>query len=105
MTWRWYLSIAAIQEWMEATGRGGIPEDSNPNFVAAERELGELSLTARLVDEPPGTQRSGSLCYRGNITIVDGQRIRVECRVMPARREEGNLPQLVRVRRKHRGRR
>lgn len=94
MTWNWYLTIAAVRQYMELTGRAGELEDSNPAFVAAQNELGELSLTAK----PARTAetKSGAVIYRGKVTIA-GKRRRVECTVMPIPRQEGTLPQLLRV--------
>lgn len=94
MTWRWYLTIAAVQQYMELAGLTGPLEDSNPNFLRAQQELGELSLTAK----PAATAetKSGAVIYRGKVTI-NGKRQRIECTVMPIPRVEGKLPQLLRV--------
>lgn len=94
MKWRWYLTIAAVRQYMELAGLRGELEDTNPDFVAAQNALGELSLTAR----PARTAetRSGAVIYRGKVTI-GGKRRRIECTVMPVPREEGSLPQLLRV--------
>lgn len=94
MTWAWYISIAAVRQYMAITGRRGELEDTNPDFVEAQDELRELSLTARLA--PTAKAASGALTYRGKITL-NGKRRRVELTVMPAGRVEGDLPQLVRV--------
>ncbi len=96
MKWKWYLSIAAVREWMALTGRGGELEDDNPDFVAAQNELGELSLTAKLALEASDKQRNGATIYRGRV-MVRGKSRRAECTVMPPLRSEGPLPQLVRV--------
>lgn len=94
MTWKWYLSIAAVRQYMEIAGLSGPLEDDNPGFLLAQEVLGELSLTAKLVDtkEP----RSGGSYYRGKIDL-HGRRRRVEMVVMPPIRSEGPLPQLVRI--------
>lgn len=94
--WKWYLSIAAIRQWMDLTGRSGDLEADNPDFNAAESELGDLSLTARLAVEASEKQRSGASIYRGSVK-VNGKAVRAECTVMPPLRREGRLPQLVRV--------
>ncbi len=94
MTGRWYITIAAVREWMRLTGRGGSLEDTNPAFSAAQAELFALSLTA---SRSPQRGRDGSESWRG-YAVVDGRRRRVECSVMPLPRKEGKLPQLVRVR-------
>ena len=92
--WNWYLTIAAVRQYMALTGLRGDLEDDNPDFVRAQNELGDLSLTARLADAEP--TQSGAVRYRGKITLR-GRRQRVECTVMPAGRDEGVLPQLLRV--------
>lgn len=93
--WRWYISITAVREWMRLAGLSGPCEDANPDFVAAQETLGELSLTARLSRAPPNEH--GALTYRGKVTLGSRRR-RVECYVQTGRREEGRLPQLVWVR-------
>lgn len=94
MTWRWYITIAAVRQYMELAGLRGELEETNPDFVAAQNALGELSLTAK----PARTAetKSGAVIYRGKVTIA-GKRRRIECTVMPIPRTEGNLPQLLRV--------
>ncbi len=94
MTWRWYLTIAAVRQYMDLAGLRGKLEDDNPDFVRAQEALGELSLTAK----PARTAetKSGAVIYRGKITIA-GKRRRIECTVMPIPRVEGELPQLLRV--------
>ncbi len=96
MTWKWYITIAAVREWMTLTGRRGELEDDNPDFVAAQNELGDLSLTARLAVDASERQRNGAQIYRGRV-MVKGKSKRAECTVMPPLRSEGPLPQLVRV--------
>jgi hypothetical protein len=93
--WRWYLTVEAIRQYMQLAGLTGPLERTNPDFARAEDELGELSLTAK----PARTAeaRSGALTYRGKVTIA-GKRRRIECTVMPMPRQEGALPQLLRVR-------
>jgi len=94
MTWKWYLTIAAVRQYMDLADLLGPLEDTNPDFVAAQNALGELSLTAK----PARTAetKSGAVIYRGKVTI-DGKRRRIECTVMPIPRVEGKLPQLLRV--------
>jgi hypothetical protein len=94
--WKWYITIAAVREWMTLTGRDGELEDDNPGFIAAQNELGELSLTARLAEAASERERSGASIYRGRV-MVCGKSRRAECTVMPPLRKEGPLPQLVRV--------
>lgn len=97
MTWRWYLTIAAVRQYMTLAGLRGPLEETNPDFRAAQDALGELSLTTK----PARTAetKSGAVIYRGKVTI-HGKRRRIECTVctvMPIPRTEGALPQLLRV--------
>jgi len=94
MTWRWYITIAAVRQYMDLAGLRGELEDSNPDFVAAQKALGDLSLTAKPVIGKD--TKSGATIYRGKVTIA-GKRRRIECTVMPVPRIEGALPQLLRV--------
>lgn len=92
---RWYITIAAVRQWMDLTGRRGDLDDGNPDFVAAEEELRQLCEDAKQASTPPS--QSGSLTFRTKTTLR-GRRRRVEMDVMPFARTEGSLPQLVRVR-------
>ena len=94
MTWKWYLTIAAVRQYMALAGLRGELEDDNPDFLQAQNELGELSLTAKPVIGKDTA--SGAALYRGKVTI-HGKRRRIECTVMPVPRVEGSLPQLLRV--------
>ena len=96
MKWRWYLSIAAVRQYMDLAGLRGPLEDDNHDFAQAQEALGELSLTAKVATTASDATKSGGVVYRGKVTI-HGKRRRVECVVMPWPREEGKLPQLVRV--------
>lgn len=97
--WKWYLTFSAVEQWMSLTGRTGELDDANPEFVAAQSELGDLSLTATLALEASEKQKNGASIYRGYVGIKGrgGKRRRAECTVMPPIRSEGPLPQLVRV--------
>ena len=95
--WNWYLSIAACREYMRIVGLCGECELENPHFARAQAELGELSRTARIVESC--RQKDGTLTYRAHVK-VNGRSQRIELAVVPFPREEGKLPQLVRVRRK-----
>jgi len=104
MTWKWYLTIAAVRQYMELAGLRGELEDDNPDYRAAMDDLGELSLTAQRVEGKE--TRSGGEVWRGRITlyrrrhgkiVLPGKKHRVECVVMPPIRSEGDLPQLVRI--------
>lgn len=101
MTWNWYLSIAAIRGYMQIMGLAGPLEAGNPDFERAERDLGEYSLTARLV----GTRPDGITVYRTGKVVTGkpdkrgygGVKHRLEFEVAPG---EGKLPALLYVRRK-----
>lgn len=97
MKWRWYISAAAVRQWL-AICRVTAGDDS-PEWFAAERELGALSLRARLSEPASRRERGASLIYRG-YSLVRDEVARVECTVVVTPRPEGKLPQLVRVRRK-----
>lgn len=101
--WKWYISIAAVRQWMDLTNRTGPLEDTNPDFLMAQDELGDISMTATLAAGATGKQRNGASIYRAP-AIVRGKRLRyrsaparAECTVMPPLKSEGPLPQLVRV--------
>ena len=91
----WYLSIAAVRDYMSICGLSGPLEETNVDFLKAIGDLTQLSLSARLADT--AKTQSGASIYRGKVTIR-GLRQRIECPVQDAVREEGELPQLVRVR-------
>lgn len=92
--WPWYITVSAVRQYMQLAGLTGEPEDTNPNFLRAQDELGDLSLTAKPVIGKD--TESGAVIYRGKVTIK-GKRRRIECTVMPIPRTEGALPQLLRV--------
>lgn len=91
----WYLTIAAVREYMGICGLSGPLEDANLDFLKAVGDLTELSISSRLSDAP--RTKSGASIYRGKVTIR-GRRHRIECTVQEAARDEGTMPQLVRVR-------
>jgi hypothetical protein len=97
MTWRWYITIAAVRQYMELAGLRGELEDHNPDFVRAQNDLGEHSLTARVVRGKDSA--SGAIVYRteGKTTLPNGRKTRLEFTVMPIPRKEGAMPQLLRV--------
>lgn len=94
MKWRWYITIAAIKEWMRINRRYGPLEYGNHAFERSENELGELSLTSRLSSSPPAIP--GQQLWRGKLTL-GSVRQRVECSIAPAQ-DGGRLPALVWVR-------
>lgn len=97
MTWRWYISIAAVRDYMRIAGLRGELEESNPDFMLAQNHLGQHSLTAKPV--PGKDTASGAAIYRsvGKYRLPNGRRVRLEFTVMPVPRVEGALPQLIRV--------
>lgn len=95
--WRWYLTIAAVRQYMDLAGLCGPLEESNPDFIRAEEELGQLSLDSTAAQTP--LSDSCAAIYRGKVTI-GGKRVRIECTVMEQPNKDGGLPQLLRVRRK-----
>jgi hypothetical protein len=93
--WRWYISIAAIKNYMRIMDWPGPLEDENPFFRRAESELGAYSLTARLSNR---TLPSGAVVYRsGRIQIPGRGSRRLDFVVVETLRAEGLLPQLVEV--------
>ena len=94
MTWNWYITIAAVRQYMDLAGLAGELEEDNPDFLRAQEALGELSLAAKYVIGKD--TESGAAIYRGKVTI-GGKRRRIECTVMPVPRKEGSLPQLLRI--------
>lgn len=95
---RWYISAAAVRQWMAISGRGGA--DDGPEFDAAAKELDALSLEARLAKDVGPNQHHQQ--WRVAAT-VRGRRSRLELIVSTQPRPEGPLPQLVAVRHKGRG--
>lgn len=98
MQGQWYITISALRQFMELAGYRGEPEDTNPDFLASERELidatGFSRDTGRLTD-------SGAMIHRtGNLRLGPNGRVRgrLEFTVSPTPRREGDRPQLIRVR-------
>lgn len=96
-TWRWYLTIAAVRDYMQIARLSGPLEEDNSDFLRAQEDLGRASLTARLVEGKETA--SGAQIYRLNVQLpkVSRRILRLEFTVAPAPRTEGSLPQLVRV--------
>jgi len=95
----WYISIAAIEEYMWTAVYHGSSELTNPDFVEAERALLELCASAEVRDTGTRTGSGGQIWRTGRITVGRRPRaVRLELTVMPAERVEGQKPQLVRVR-------
>lgn len=93
--WKWYITIAAVRQYMEIAGLGGVLELDNPDFAAAQEALGQWSLDARLIH---GKDVHGSLVYRSGKIKLNGKTTRLQFLVHPVPRAEGELPQLVSVR-------
>jgi hypothetical protein len=92
---RWYISAAAVKQYMAICGYEGRPD--GPVFDAAAIELENLCEQAKLArDVGPGQQ---SQLWRVKAT-VRGKRTRLELVVSVEPRPEGLLPQLVAVRNK-----
>lgn len=93
---RWYLSAAAMREYLRIAG---LPDDDGgPIWQAAEKDLARHCQAARKIDR---LGNSGAEQWRtGKMSIGGRNGVRLEFSVMPAPRAEGALPQLLRVRAK-----
>lgn len=94
-TWKWYITISAVRQYMEIAGLRGELEDTNLDFLAAQEALGRWSREARLVR---GKDVHGALVYRTGKIKLTGRTTRLQFLVQPIPRVEGALPQLVSVR-------
>lgn len=91
----WYISAAAVKQYMAICGYEGSPDGLI--FDRAAIELERLCDEARLAkDIGPGQQ---SQLWRVKAT-VRGRRTRLELVVSVEQRKEGALPQLIAVRNK-----
>jgi hypothetical protein len=92
--WPFYISIAAVREYMREVGYSGPLEDDNPQFVAAQNELGDASLVAKRT-ETPGLK--GTVIYRtGNLRVGPRKLVsRIELSVSFAPNKAGDKPQVV----------
>lgn len=93
--YRWYLSAAAIREYLAIAG---LPDDDGgPNWGRAERELGAHAEAAR----QSGSNNHSLIFRTGRVRVGDRTKsTRLELFVRHTPREEGGLPQLVAVRNK-----
>lgn len=71
MTWKWYLTIAAIKQYMALAGLSGELEEDNPDFIRAQNELGAYSLMARPVIGKD--TESGAVIYRTGKVKLNGK--------------------------------
>ena len=96
----WYITVKAVHDFQRIVG---LPQaDDGPLFDRAAKELGELCEAAELKkDIGPGQT---SQIWQVKMTLR-GRVERLELYVRPAPRSEGDMPQLVRVRHKRRGKR
>lgn len=98
MTCRWYISAAAVRQYMVIQGRHG--DGDSPAFYAAEKELAAAVAEARLARDIDGRTRTQLWRVAWD---VRGRRSRLELVVSLDHRPEGPLPALIAVRHKGRG--
>lgn len=90
---KWYITVAAVLEYQAICGR---PERRDgPEFDRAAKELEQLCESA---------ERKKTGLWQAK-TKLGGRTERIELHVSTRKRPEGDLPQLVRVRLRSRGRR
>ena len=91
--YRWYFSATATREYLAIAG---LPDDDGgPNWLRAEKELGAHTAIAR----EAGHNDTGLIYRTGRVKVGDRPKsTRLEFVVRHTPREEGDLPQLVRVR-------
>lgn len=86
----WYITVAVAREWQRL-----FPDDFPPGeagLADATSDLAEIAASARYVKDEPDRE-----VWRAKIE-VDGRMCRCDLYVLPAARDDGNRPQLVRVR-------
>ena len=91
----WYISVAAVRQYMAIQGYEGSPD--GPVFDRAAIELEDLCEQAKLARDIGPSQQSQ--LWRVKAT-VRGKRSRLELIVSVEARKEGPLPQLIAVRNK-----
>lgn len=89
---RWYLSAAAIRQYLEVMRRAD--DDGGPEWGRAEQELAALADSAHQVLQPDGTP---ALTRGGHQRWRTGRPLRLQMIVSTSERVEGDLPQLVSV--------
>jgi hypothetical protein len=94
----WYITVAACLDWQRICGIDP-PQDDGPVFDRAAKELDEL---CQSLDRERHYKKlsSGDTEEWVAKTTIRGKRVRVEIYVRTSPREEGDAPQVVRVRRK-----
>lgn len=102
---RAYITVRAVKEWMAIVGSS--PADDGQDFDDAALELEALLADSRVVAAGPNARETGPTAgalveRRITKTQIDGKMHRIELYVSYAKRPEGDLPQLVRVRDKGR---
>ena len=98
MICRWYITAAAVRQYMVIQGRHG--DGDSPAFFRAERDLAQSAEQARLARDVDG--RTRTQLWRVSWP-VRGQTVRLELVVSIDSRPEGPLPALIAVRAKRRG--
>jgi hypothetical protein len=90
----WYITVAAVRQWMEICRIP--PQDDGPLFDGAACTLDQLCQEARMVKAADETD-TGAALYRAT-TRIRGRSAQIDLYVTEQPRPEGNHPQLVRVR-------
>lgn len=85
----WYISARAVRDYLALRGRPVV--DEGPAFDRAAVELQRMAEETVASGREPKQMDSGALRYRGP------KPLRLMLLVVPTPREEGDLPQLVRV--------
>ncbi len=91
---RWYVTVAAVQDFLRICGAA--PVRDGPLFDGAAKELDAACESARLVRAAGESSRDAAI-YRANVPIRGTGHL-IDLYVAEALRPEGDLPQLVRVR-------
>jgi hypothetical protein len=93
--YRWYFTATATREYLALAGLQN--DDGGPNWLRAERELGEHTRSAREASH----NDTGLIFRTGRVRVGDRTKnVRLEFTVRHTPRTEGDLPQLVRVKEK-----
>ena len=87
---RWYISAASVRQYQTILGLA--PVDDGPQFDRAAVTLERLCEQAKLARD------EGHRAIYRVMTRINGRKTRLELTVSLSERDEGDLPQLVRVR-------